>query len=182
MVPLSERIFDDDAGTQVLALDVLKRYSRHTAELEEILKGLRVEARVGTRSHVRRRVAARALGELRDQKALELLIDLLATSEPELVSAAHRALVTLTRQDFGDSMRRWQAWAERNSERHRIEWLIDGLLHNEETIRAAAADELKTLTQEYFGYHPASPKKDREIAQRKYRAWWESDGRRRFGS
>jgi hypothetical protein len=174
-------VFDDDAGTQVLALDVLKRYSRQTAELEEILKGLRVEARVGARSHIRRRIAARALGELRDQKALELLIDLLAAGEAELVSAAHRALVTLTRQDFGDSMRRWQAWAERNSERHRIEWLIDGLLHNEETIRAAAADELKTLTQEYFGYHPASPKKDREIAQRKYRAWWESDGRRRFG-
>ena len=172
-------VFDGDERTQVLALDVLRRYAAFP-ELEETLKKIRLEARVVGREPERRRVAARALGELRDSRALEILIDLLTSSDAELVSAGHRALVTLTRQDFGTSSRRWLSWAEKNGDRHRIEWLIEGLLHADENLRSAAADELKTLTQEYYGYHPASPKREREVAQRKYRSWWENEGRARF--
>ncbi|HJK96299.1 MAG TPA: hypothetical protein RMF84_03715, partial [Polyangiaceae bacterium LLY-WYZ-14_1] len=60
---------------------------------------------------------------------------------------------------------------------HRIEWLIDALLHPEEEMRGAAGEELQQLTQQYLGYHPSLPRRDREIAHRKYRSWWEQEGR-----
>lgn len=180
LVPLSQRIFDEDPGTRLLVLDVLRMFSKYEKELEEILKGVRVEARVDRGDLDGRLVAIRALGELRDTRSVGLLVELLAHPQPELVKASHRALVTITRQDFGDAQKKWLHWLERNQDRHRIEWLIDGLLHSDESIRAAAGEELKSITQEYYGYHPASPKREREVAQRKYRNWWEGEGRRRF--
>ena len=65
------------------------------------------------------------------------------------------------------------SWGRAN----RVEWLIEALLHAEESVRTLAGEELKLLTQQYFGYHPALPRKDRELAQRKYREWWELEGR-----
>ncbi len=181
IAPISLRVFDPDPGTQLLVLDVLRMYSGFQKELEEALKGIRVEARVDRRDPDRRRTAVRALGQLRDPKSLGLLIELLASDDSSLALEAHRALVTLTRQDFAESARKWSQWADRNAERHRIEWLIDGLGHADEEIREAAIEELKLLTQEYYGYHPRMSKRDREIAQRKYRAWWDGEGRARFG-
>ena len=91
-----------------------------------------------------------------------------------------RSLVQITRQDFGDSIPRWLLWIDDNKDRHRIEWLIDALSHSSETMRREAADELKELTHEYYGYHPSLSKKEREIAQKKYRKWWNAEGRTRF--
>jgi hypothetical protein len=127
-----------------------------------------------------RLVAIRALGELRDAAAVPILVEMLKEEEPRLLDAARRSLVVLTRQDLGDVHRKWVAWLDRNRERHRIEWLIDALASPEHELRAAAGDELKQLTQQYYGYHPSMPKRDRDVAQRKYREWWESEGYRRF--
>ncbi len=182
LVPLSQRIFDEDPGTRLLVLDVLRLFAKYDKDMEEILKGIRVEARVDRKDVQHRVIAIRALGELRDARSAALLVQLLESPQQDVARAAHRALVTVTRQDFGDNQRKWHQWLERNSGRHRIEWLIDGLVHPDESVRAAAGDELKSITQEYYGYHPQSPKRDREIAQRKYRLWWEDEGRRRFPS
>ena len=114
--------------------------------------------------------------------SLSILVELLTADDEVLVDTAHRALVAITRQDFDLSHRKWQAWIDRHGQQHRIEWLMDALTHNDDAIRVAAGDELKELTQEYYGYHPAMPKRDREIAQGKYRKWWETDGRNRFSS
>ena len=87
----------------------------------------------------------------------------------------------ITRQDYGLDLRRWQEWYARNGARHRIEWLIDALMHEQPSLRRAAGDELKLLTKEYFGYYDDLPKRERERAQALYRAWWEREGRARFG-
>ncbi len=151
-------------------------------QLQDVIEGLRAEARV-PRSDVRKRVAAtRALGALRDPGSLQLMVQLLDSDKPKLVAEAHRSLVALTKQDFGDSSSKWASWVEQNRQRHRIEWLIDALLHSDEKLRADAGEELKRLTQEYYGYHPGLPKRDREVAQRKYRDWWVNEGQRRFAS
>ena len=153
---------------------------RFEQPLRDVIEGLRAEARV-PRSDVRRRVAAtRALGALRDAGALDLFVQLLSSDKPELVAEAHRSLVSLTKQDFGDVPARWLDWVDDNRSRHRIEWLIEGLLHADEKMRSAAGDELKKITQEYYGYHPSLPRRDREVAQRKYLDWWRAEGRRRF--
>ncbi|MCB9603528.1 MAG: hypothetical protein H6720_24680 [Sandaracinus sp.] len=180
--PLGRRVFDDDGKVAVLALDVLSTLRGYDDELAEVLQLLRATARVPRYPAERRARATHALGELRDVDALELCVALLEAHEDVLADAAHEALVTLTRQDFGSDPDRWDPWVEANKGRHRIEWLIDGLLHADEELRRAAGEELKHLTQEYYGYHPALPKRDREVAQRKYRRWWETEGHQRFAS
>ena len=178
--PLGRRVFDEDAGTRTLALDVIRLF-RHFAEFTDVLEAVRAEARVPGRDPVPRRLGARALGELRDAPSLDLLVDLLKEDDPALREAAARALVVLTRQDFSDSHRRWASWAERNGGRHRVEWLIDALVHDDEELRAEAGDELKRLTQEYYGFHAASGKRERERIQKKYQQWWDAEGHKRFG-
>jgi hypothetical protein len=177
---LGRRIFDEDPKTAALALDVLRVLSRFEREMEDVIQMVRATARVPRRSADHRARAARALGELRDVRSLDLLVDLLAAHEDILVQSAHIALVILTRQDFGQARGRWVEWMDANAGRHRIEWLIDALLHPDEALRTAAADELKHLTQEYYGFHPRLPKHDREIMQKKYRRWWDTEGHRRF--
>jgi hypothetical protein len=181
IVPLGQRVFDTDPGTQLLAIDVLRYYGAFKKEMEELLKGIRVEARVDRKDIERRKTAIRALGGLRDARSLDLLLELLGSRERDIALEAHRALVVLTRHDFGDTPRKWAPWAEKNRDRHRVEWLIDALVDLNDDVRVAASEELKVVTQEYFGYHPSMPKRDREIAQRKYRDWWQTEGRRRFG-
>ncbi len=178
--PLGRRIFDEDRRTAALALDVLRSQRVHAGAFHKLLESVRAMARVPRRSAEQRARAVEALGELRDAAAVDLLIELLETNDELVVTVAHKALVLLTRQDFGRSRRRWEEWARTHGQQHRIEWLIEALLHPDEAMRSAACDELKQLTQEYYGYHPALPRRDREVAQRKYRRWWESEGHRRF--
>ena len=61
-----------------------------------------------------------------------------------------------------------------------MEWLIDSLMHSDERLRKRAGEELKHLTREDFGYHPEGRKKEREAAQKQYRAWWQRVGFRMF--
>lgn len=178
--PLGDRIFDADRGVGTLALDVLRTLLPFERELAALTERLRAEARIPSALLDYRVTALRALGELRDRAALDMLALFVEREREELAEAAHRSLVQITRQDFGDSVPRWLLWIDDNKERHRVEWLIDSLSHVDETMRRKAADELKELTHEYYGYHPALSKKEREIAQKKYRRWWDSDGRHRF--
>jgi hypothetical protein len=123
-----------------------------------------------------------ALGELRDAGAVPALIDLLDHHDPRVTSSAHRALLAITKQDFGRRQRRWRAWWERNRSRHRIEWMLAGLAHRTPEVRLSASEELRRLTQEYFGYHFDLPRREREEARKRWVAWWESAGRTRFGA
>ena len=178
--PLGERIFDEDRGVATLALDVLRTLLPFERELAALMERLRAEARVPRASVEHRIMALRALGELRDQAALDMLALFVEKERKELAEVALRSLVQITRQDFGDSVPRWLLWIDDNKDRHRVEWLIDSLGHAEEAIRRDAADELKELTHEYYGYHPSLSKKERDIAEKKYRRWWEAEGRQRF--
>jgi HEAT repeat protein len=121
-----------------------------------------------------------ALGDMREAKAVALLIGHLGDEDPEVSTVARRALIAITRQDYASDTRKWLAWWGQNSSRHRIEWLIDALSDETPGIRRAAGEELKTLTQETFGYYDDLPKRERERAQQRFRDWWASEGRARF--
>ena len=58
--------------------------------------------------------------------------------------------------------------------------MLEGLAHKAPEVRLSASEELKRLTSEYFGYHFDLPKREREEARRKWIAWWEQVGRKRF--
>jgi hypothetical protein len=93
---------------------------------------------------------------------------------------AHRTLIAITAQDFANVPRKWKTWIDKNKGRHRVEWLIEGLMHSEERVRATAGMELQKLTQVYYGFSASAAKRDRERAQKRYRDWWDSQGRTQF--
>jgi hypothetical protein len=180
--PLSVRLFDADDEVAALAMQLLRKHRRFQREYQEALDRVRSTARSPRMEERQRVLALKALGELRDARSLRVLLQFLDQGPPRLSKTAHESLVLLTRQDFGDASKRWQPWVAENGSRHRIEWLIEALLHVDEEMRRAAGDELKQLTQEYYGYHPSLPRREREIAQKKYRAWWETEGQKRFSA
>jgi HEAT repeat protein len=177
--PVVQRVFDEDAGVRSLALEVLPKL-RAFPEMTDQLVFLRRTGRIRGKDPARRLHALAALAALRDAAALRMLVDLLEDEDAPVRHAAHEALVVLTCEDLGESMRRWAAWADRNEGRHRIEWLMDALLSSDERLRTLAGEELKTLTQQYFGFHPALSRKEREVIQAKYRQWWEHEGKAAF--
>jgi HEAT repeat protein len=163
------------------ALQVLRRYAR-LPQFATVLRALSDLSERPGKDGKRQRLALEALGELRDGRSLSTLIARLSDSNETIAQAAHNALVQLTAQEFGPAPRRWESWAEQFGAMHRIEWLIDSLMHVDANLRTLASEELKRETQQYFGYHPALPKRERELAQRKYREWWMHEGKAAFAA
>jgi hypothetical protein len=176
---LLARLFDPDFPTRVLAVDVLRAYKRFP-EFDQVVRALRAVAADGNAATERRRIAANALGELRDAEGVPALISALAERDPALVSLAHRALVVISRQDHGEEPAAWRAWWDRAAGRSRIEWLIDALLHPEPNLRHDASEELKRLTGQFFGYYFNLPRRERERAYQRYVEWWQAEGRAKF--
>jgi hypothetical protein len=119
--------------------------------------------------------AADALSELRDPEAVPALMAALA-GPSAVADAARKALVEITKQDFGQSRRRWGAWWDRHRGDGRMEWLFDGLAHKAPEIRFASSEELRALTGEYFGYHFDLPRRERDDARERWRTWWYDSG------
>ncbi|HEY1960701.1 MAG TPA: hypothetical protein VGH28_34050 [Polyangiaceae bacterium] len=175
---LVPRLFDPDPKVRLVARAAARAMAEtaHDALLAEIARIVREPST----SRTARLGLLEALGDMREPKAVALLVGHLSDEDAEIATVARRALIAITRQDFALDTRKWLAWWGQNSSRHRIEWLIDALEAETPGIRRAAGDELKTLTQETFGYYDDLPKRERERAQQRFRDWWASEGRARF--
>jgi hypothetical protein len=177
---LVPRLFDDDGSVRRIARRSAAALVSAGSAGGPILKGLEDTMSNGDQPRPHRLLAIETMGEIRSGSMVPPLLAALSDPSETIVDAARKALVLVTRQDFGIDLRRWQGWWTQNGPRHRIEWLIDSLMHEDPLVRHAAGDELKSLTKEYFGYYDDLPKRERERAQGLYRAWWERDGRQRF--
>jgi hypothetical protein len=124
-------------------------------------------------------LAADGLGELRNARAVPALIEVLG-GPASVAQTAARALVEITKQDFGQNRKKWQAWWDAHRNADRIAWLMEGLSHKSPEIRFSAAEELRLITGEYFGYHFDLPKKEREEARERWQAWWYQSGHARL--
>jgi hypothetical protein len=176
---LGTLLFDSDPTIRRIALESLRAY-RRLPEFERVLRSLRSTLLDGSMAVERRRLAAQALADLRDAEAIPSLLSVLSDADPSVRSIAHRALVVLARQDFGDDTHAWREWWEQAAGRHRIEWLIEALVHPDPNIRHEAGEELKKLSGVFVGYYFNLPRRERERAQQQYREWWEREGRSRF--
>jgi hypothetical protein len=174
------RLFDDEVSVRRVARRAAASLVSGGAAGEPILVGLDHLARNVDEAIPRRVLAIETMGEIRAGELAPPLVAVLGDPSEEVANAARRALLLITRQDFGRDSKRWSDWWANNASRHRIEWLVDALMHEVPSIRRAAGDELKQLTKEYFGYYDDLPKKERERAQGRYREWWEREGRQRF--
>jgi hypothetical protein len=174
-----EQLHDDDASVRASAALAVAAIARnHPGRVAQTLREHADD------SDPRQRTAAmRAAGAVRDAQLVPLLMRGLGDGIEAVVTAAHDALVQVTRQDFGPDARPWMKWWDQNSGRHRLEWLIDALTHDVSEVRRAAGDELRVLSRQYFGFASDLPARDRERAQQRYRDWWITEGRanrRRF--
>lgn len=177
--PLYRRLFDPEGTVRLLVAETLPLY-RNVQGFDDILRSLRKRA-VDDRETVLHRLAAlEALASLRDSDSIDVLADLAAHSDRQYSMPAQRALIAITGQDFGDAAKKWRAWYAKNAPLHRAQWLIESLLHNEQRVRSVAGNELQKLTQVYYGFVASAPKRDRERARDRYRAWWESEGKSQF--
>lgn len=178
---LLPRLFDDD-----LAVRRAARRSSASLALEggeagaPIVQGLSHSARNIDDPTRRRVLAIETMGDIRAGLMVPPLISALGDPSEDVVDAARRSLLFITRQDHGIDAKRWLDWWSKNSSRHRVEWLIDALTHDDAAIRRAAGEELKELTREYFGYQSDALADERARTQSHYRAWWAAEGRARF--
>jgi hypothetical protein len=167
--------YDADAAGRLAALRALRgRFDRPRVceladKLQEDLKGPTERAVL----------AAGALGELRNARAVPALIEALK-GPASLVQTAARALVEIAQQDFGQSRKKWLAWWEAHKKSDRISWLLEGLSHKSSEIRFSSSEELRIITGQYFGYHYDLPKREREEARERWQAWWYQSGHARL--
>ncbi|MBI1948476.1 MAG: hypothetical protein HYS27_22510 [Deltaproteobacteria bacterium] len=166
---LALRIFDPEIAVATLALEVLDGY-RDAPDFEKVVAGVRDLLRRG--DDFQRARAVLAAAELRDRAALLALVELLGTRPVELSDDAQRALVEITKQDFGTADRRWRAWIADNEAVPRTRWLIDGLRSPDEHIRRGSQAELNKLTGQFFGYRFDASRADRETGLQAWNDWW----------
>jgi hypothetical protein len=177
--PVFKCIFDPEAQVRMQAAAALPLF-RNVKAFGETRATLRKKAAAESEPIAGRQAALEAISVLRDSGSIEVLAKLCTHPTRQLSVPAHRALMAITGQDFGDADKKWRAWFSKNRERHRAEWLIDSLMHPEERMRSMASLELQKLTQVYHGFSANAGKREREQAQRRYRDWWESEGRKLF--
>jgi hypothetical protein len=165
---LTQRIFDAELRIALLALEVLETYRGEPA-LAKVVSQVRGLLKRG--DEMQRRRAILASSELRDRDAVTTLVDLLNTRPKDLAEEARRALIEITKQDFGSSERRWRAWISDNQQAPRMRWLVQGLAHKDLAIRKGAQLELNRLTGHYFGYRFDASRTEREASIQTWNAW-----------
>jgi Type II secretion system (T2SS), protein E, N-terminal domain len=179
LVPIAERLFDEDPQIRLMVRETLPSY-RQLPAFAQVLGSLRTRMLEARAPLPARLAAIDAISNLRDGQSVPALIELLAHADRQLSIPAHRALVAITCQDFGSNTKKWRLWYEDNQHRHRVQWLIESLMHSEQNLRSAAGIELQKVTQVYYGFVASAPKRDRERAQKRYQDWWDSEGRKRL--
>lgn len=120
---------------------------------------------------LRRSLAARALGVLRDRDAIEGLINLTGSDDDLSAQAAAEALQEITKMTFGPDQRRWSGWWAENRGRTRAQWLVSALRHAELDVRMSAIEELSRALNDHLGFVAEADAQDREHAVRR----WESE-------
>ncbi len=170
---LGELLLDRSEPVRTAALSVLRSFPP-SSSLRALSKSLHDQL---DKSEERRSCyAIDALCELRDASIVPQLISMLEDADPAVSEAARRGLVTLTKQDFGDSGWRWKSWWQKNGPKARLSWLLAGLSHGDALIRSSAFDELSTMSGDIAGYRYDDPKRERELARKRWAEWWQRRG------
>jgi hypothetical protein len=132
----------------------------------QMLRALRQE--LAAVDPMRRALAARALGQLKDRTAVEGLIGLTGSDDPLCAQAAVEALELITHASFGPQPQAWTAWWAENRTRRRCQWVVAALRHPELERRMLAIEELTSTVGGTFLYMAEAEPALREAAVRKW--------------
>ncbi|MCU0662362.1 MAG: hypothetical protein MUC50_08565 [Myxococcota bacterium] len=173
---LVARVFDNDQQIRALAIDVIRGFS----QFPEYRWGLREVVGVlgnDQASPEAKRIAAVALGELRESSAVPMLIECLGSEDGALAERCSRALKKVTFEDFGFAKDKWEHWFTANQARHRLEWAMDALGGRSEGKRKSAAAELRRYTGTAVDWpHGVIEERHWTELRRQCRDWWKKEG------
>lgn len=175
---LGELAFDPDADVRAIAMRVLETYSAEPSF--ETTVGL-IRRELDSPNRTRQLHSTRAVGTLRDIRAVPKLIELLSSKERYIQEAALESLCSITGQQLGLKPHRWKAWFADNAHHHRVEWIMASLAHKDLSVRRWAADELRRITGQRIMFPAAGTKQEREIGLQKWIDWWRDEGRAKLG-
>ena len=142
---------------------------RAQPRFQEMIPELRLELRA--RDPMRRSLAARALGALKDRGAVEGLIDLVDDVDEVAAQAATEGLREVTCQNFGADRDAWQRWWEGARKLRRVEWLVEALLSFDFEVRLQAIEELTRSAGDNLGYFAESADPDRAAGVARWMEW-----------
>ena len=132
-----------------MAAETLRRH-KASAQYTQVLQGLMRQLKVPV---LETRVSVvQIFGQLRERRAVPVLISLLGSGGRELVSTAVSALAVICGQEFGVDMEAWQAWWSENQSNDRGQWLCQGLLHKNPAIQNVCNRELELSSGLSMGY------------------------------
>ena len=98
-------------------LGKIKTFKAHKVMIYNLLN-----SQISTRTRI---LVAGALGDVRNRNSVEPLIKILKSKDADLQTAAHNALVKITRQPIGRDADHWKEWWASNRIKSREEWLED---------------------------------------------------------
>lgn len=166
------RLFDDDIGVRRMARRAAAKLIETETASAPIIQGLGWITRNIDESVRRRVLAIEAIGEIQAKPLIPPLISALSDPTEDVCEAARRALIGITRCDFGLDVGLWTEWWSVSGQGNRIEWLIDALANGSPMLRRAAADDLLEITGEYVGFHDDMNEEQLARAVEVYRTWW----------
>lgn len=177
MQHLAELAFDHSGDVRVIAMRVLETYNRH-AGFDRAVTAVRTQ--LDSTNRTRQLYAARAVGTLRDGRAIGKLIDLLASRDRFIQEAALESLCSITGQQHGLKPHRWKQWYAEHGHQHRVEWIIGSLRHRDLPVRRWASDELTRITGHRIAFSALGDRQAREVAVEAWTDWWNATGRGLF--
>lgn len=173
IIPLSERLFDQDFQIRLLAVDILKRF-KNFSDYQKIIQQLQEIAINRNASLARRLMSIGALGEFREKITVPTLIELLEDEKEEIVKKGVNSLIVITKQNFGTNRKKWIKWWENNKDKDRVWWLIESITHPEQRIRASTIEELRRIVKGKItipNYSEMSKKELNEL-QKRLKEWY----------
>ena len=108
------------------------------------------------------------LGQLRELRGVNQIVNLCAAEHPILAKAAQSFMALMTGHHFGADIDAWKTWWLNHGHSARSVWLVRALRSRDTRLRQVAIDELKRLHQgEDFGFDPGarSPRREKSVRQ-----------------
>jgi HEAT repeat protein len=109
---LLPRLFDENPVVRRIAVRSARSLVAAGAEGTPIRKNLERTVTYADEPLMRRLTALSTIGELKLYKSIPALIEVLADKNASIVEGSVRALVAMTRQEFGKDAKKWRDWWE----------------------------------------------------------------------
>ena len=109
---LLPRLFDENPAVRRIAVRSARSLVAAGAEGTPIRKNLERTVTYADEPLMRRLTALSTIGELKLYRSIPVLIEVLADRNGSIVDGSIRALVAMTRQEFGKDARKWRDWWE----------------------------------------------------------------------